>query len=146
MDSLENQSMRTIIFAVIAVGYFALEVFVASRNAYRMEPEFIFGEFVAAAHAVSLCGTLKTAESERFDANYSYARRRAVDAVGQARTAESPAAIEAFVRSRETDGRREIDGLVENLGCGDIEVFKLRKRYENLARLNLPTRESDWGR
>ncbi len=136
--------MRTVIFAVFVIGYFALEIVVASRNAYRMEPEFIFGEFVAASQAVTLCGTLKPAEAGRFDANFSYAKRRAIDAAGQARTTESTAAIEAFVRSQEADGRREVDGLVDRLGCEDIEVFKLRKRYENFARLNLPTQESDW--
>lgn len=139
-------SIRTVLFVVIVMGYFALEIFVVSRNAYRMEPAFIFGEFVGASHAVSLCGTLKPAESDRFDANYSYARRRAIDATAQDRAADSPETIEALVRSLEADGRREVDGLVEKLGCADIELFKLRKRYENLARLNLPTQQSDWNR
>lgn len=131
-------------FILIVVAYFGLEVYVASRNAYRMEPEFIFGQFVGASQAVGRCGPLKAVESAKFDANYRYARRRAASAIAEERASDAPAVIEGIVREQGTAGQREVDALTDELGCDDIELFKLRKRYENLTRLNLPTTDADW--
>ncbi len=137
-------NVKITVFLVIALGYFGFEIVVASRNAYRMEPEYVFGEFVSAAQAVSQCGPLKQVDAEKFNANYRYARRRAVTAGVEKRPDEPVAASEAAVQAQEAAGRDEVEKLVEELGCGDVELFGLRKRYENLTRLNLPTAPEDW--
>ena len=132
--------VSSVLFVVIIVGYFALEVYVASRNAYRMEPGHIFGEYVTAARAVDVCGPLKPIDSAKFDANYRYTRRRAV-AAGVAD--RSPESAEAAVKAQEDAGRQQVERLIEDLGCDDVALFQLRKRYENLTRLNLPLQASD---
>ena len=135
---------KVFVFLVIALGYFGFELLVASRNGYRMEPEFVFGEFVGAAQAIDQCGPLKPVDAEKFNANFRYARRRAVDAVAEKQPGEPAAASEAAVQAQEAAGRKEVEKLVEALGCDDVELFGLRKRYENLTRLNLPTVAEDW--
>lgn len=134
----------TIPFVLLALGYFGLEMYVAGRNAYRMEPEHIFGEYATSSRAVGRCGPLKAVEADKFEANYRYARRRAVGAVAERDASAAPAAVEGVVRDQETAAQRSVDALIDERGCEDIEVFKLRKRYENLTRLNLPTTEADW--
>ena len=135
---------RVVVFLIIALGYFGFEMVVASRNGYRMEPEYVFGEFVSAAQAISQCGPLKPVDAEKFNANYRYARRRAVAAVTEKQPGKPAAAIEATVQAQEAAGREEVRNLVDELGCDDVELFGLRKRYENLTRLNLPTEPEDW--
>jgi hypothetical protein len=130
----------TALFVAIIVGYFALEVYVASRNTYRMQPDHIFGEFVSASRAVEVCGPLKPVDRAKFDANYRYARRRAVES-SAANGAADPAT--EGVQEQEDAGRQQVDQLIDDLGCDDIALFKLRKRYENLTRLNLPTQAAD---
>ncbi len=126
-----------ILFVLIVLGYFALEAYVASRVAYRMEPDYIFSEYVTAARAVELCGSLKPVDAENFQANYNYVKQRAIDAEEQ--PTESSESTGPSSLEQEAAGRREVEALVDELGCKDIELFKLRKRYENLARQNLPT-------
>lgn len=135
---------RVAVFLVIALVYFGFEIVVASRNGYRMEPEYVFGEFVSAAEAVSRCGTLKPVDAEKFNANFSYARRRAVAASIEKQPGEPAEAAEAVIAARESAVIEEVDNLVSELGCDDVELFGLRKRYENLTRLNLPTEPQDW--
>lgn len=127
----------TVLLLAIVLAYLAFEVHVVSRNAYRTEPAFIFGEFITASRAVSRCGPLKPVDEERFEANYRYAKWRAASALAEASSAEPAVAVEARLRAQESEGRRQVDEQVAELGCEDIELFKLRKRYENLARLRL---------
>lgn len=118
----------TVLFVLIAAGYFGLEMYAASRNAYRMEPGFIYGQYLEAARAVELCSPDAAGDYPRFSGNFDYARRRAAALTDS-----------AALQQQEQKLRSEISELVKTLGCADIEIFKLRKRYENLARQNLPT-------
>jgi hypothetical protein len=127
-----------LLFIAIVVGYLAFEVYVVGRNSYRTEPAYIFGEYVKAARAVESCGPLKAVDSSRFDNNYRYSKRKAVLAFIEGENAMEEAAALQTVTEQEATGRREVDALVGELGCDDIELFKLRKRYENLTRPNLP--------
>ncbi len=133
-------------FIVIVVAYFALELFVASSTRHRMEPEYIFANHVKASRAVDRCGPLKPVDADKFDANYRYSRRRAVAARTESEPNESEASIEAIVHAQEEAGRREVDALVDELGCDDTELFMHRKRYEILARRNLPTERTNLSR
>lgn len=135
----------TVLLLVIVLGYLAFEVHVVSRNAYRTEPVFIFGEFITASQAIRRCGPLKPVDVEQFETNYRYARWRASNAISEDRPAESPAAVEATLEAREAEGRQRVDALVADLGCEDIELRKLRKRYENFARLTLRIPDAESG-
>ena len=135
----------TALLLAIVLAYLAFEVHVVSRNAYRTEPAFIFDEFIAASQAVRRCGPLKPVDASRFEANYRYAAWRAASAVTDDAPADAPAAAERRRAAREAEVRQRVDGLVADLGCEHTELFRLRKRYENLARLNLRIPESERG-
>lgn len=123
-------NIKALAFVIIVIGYIGFEAHVISRNAYRMEPIFIFGTFVDASQAIERCGPLKPVDSDKFNANLNYMKHLA-----QADTQEDAATIDA----QENERRRLVDDLVSEFGCDHIELFQLRKRYEQLARRNLPT-------
>lgn len=131
----------SILFVAAAVGYIGFEIYAVTRNSYRTEPEYIFTTFATAARAVEACGALEPGHSERFAANYAYVQQRAANALkdGQGEPAEGAVtSVDELGRS----AAREVDELLREKGCEDMEVWKLRKRYENLARLNLPSADS----
>ena len=124
-------------FIALAVGFIGFEIFAAGRNSYRMEPEYVFAVYAKSAHAVAQCGPLESGLSEKFDASYRYVRGRAVAAVaGKSGPADRKA--EAAVLEQELAVQQSVDALIRENNCESTEVWKLRKHYDNLARLNTP--------
>ena len=127
-----------VVFILVAVGYFGFEVFMVSKNGYRTEPEFIFfDQFVSAAQSVEICGVLKKNPAERFMANYEYAKVRAANAIAEKNPDKSEAEIASLVDERELEARAGVQSQIQEKGCKDTDIWRARKRFENLARLNL---------
>ena len=129
----------TLLFILILFGYFAFEAWAVSRVGYRMEPLYIFERFVAADLAMARCGQPDSAMQSDFVRNRASVRQRAERELLKQHPAETPETIDRqlseVIQSQET----EVGALIDELGCDDIEIFKLTKGYENRARLNLPT-------
>ncbi len=128
-----------ILAVLVVAGYIGFEMFAVSRNSYRMEPEHIFGQFVGAAHAVSRCGAPDDAQFDTFQRNRASARARARSALAKADPAAVPAALDAELTDLITAAEADVDATIADLGCDDIELWRWQRRFENLARLNLPS-------
>lgn len=135
-SSKTRGSTGTVLFILFALGYVGFELYAVSRVGYRAEPDYIFRNHAAASHAVEVCGALKSGPSEKFRANYSYVRQRAIDAFAKAGDDESSA--EAKVLEMELATQRELDALIDETSCADKAVWTHRKRYEIYTRSNLP--------
>ena len=127
----------TILFILIVIGYFAFEMYAVSKVSYRMEPLYIFERFVAVDRAMTRCGQAEAAMKADFDRNRSSVRQKAEWELFEQNPAETQEAIDRLlseiIRKQET----EVDELIHELGCDDIEIFKFIKGYGNRARLNL---------
>ncbi|MEE4186597.1 MAG: hypothetical protein V2J12_12590 [Gammaproteobacteria bacterium] len=131
----------TLLFVILVVGYLGLEGYVASRTKYRMEPDYIFGQYTEAATAVAACGGFEQSVRDKFQSNLRYTRRRAAEALSEQNPGQSAAAIESLVAAQEATAQRTTAELVDSQGCNGTDVRQLITRFKNRARLNLPTGE-----
>ncbi len=128
-----------VLAALVVIGFTVFELYAATRNGYRMEPAFVFGEFVEARQAAERCGVLK-ADPARFEHNFAWARFRAgVDHVERA----ADGAAETWLTTEQNTRAKRVDEAVDELGCKDPAVRKFLLRYRNLARLKLPAVPAD---
>ena len=125
----------TPIFILIVIAYVGFEVWAVSKSSYRLERDFIYGQHVGAAYAVSVCSIDKSENGARFERNVAYAKQRARDPLLETSSEDEVAAALAKV---EADARAEVDAIVAEKGCDDIEVWKLSRRFDLLARQNPP--------
>lgn len=128
----------TILAIIVLIAYLAFEVFAISRVSYRTEPLYIFGQFVAVDRAMALCGEPDSQMRSRFTRNRASVRQRAERELVDRNPDESPDTIDRLLAETIQKHEAEVDALVEELGCNDIELFKLKRGYENRAGLNLP--------
>ena len=73
-----------------------------------------------------------------FERNRASVQQRAKQELLEQNPAESPETIHRLLAETIQDEESAVDALIDELGCEDIELFKLIKGYENRARLNLP--------
>ncbi|MEM6810713.1 MAG: hypothetical protein AAF574_15940 [Pseudomonadota bacterium] len=125
----------TFAFLLFVAAYVGFEVWAVSKNSYRLERDFIYGQHVGAEHAVSVCGMDKSENAKRFERNVAYARERARDALLETVTEAEAGAALAEV---ESEARAEVDAVISEKGCDGIEVWKLSRRFDLLARQNPP--------
>ena len=125
-------------FLLFVAAYVGFEVWAVSKSSYRLERDFIYGQHVGAAYAVSVCSTDKSENGARVERNAAYAKQRARDTLLETGTEAEVAAALAKV---EADARAEVDAIVAEKGCDDIEVWKLSRRVDLLARQNPPIAE-----
>jgi hypothetical protein len=126
-----------VLAVILLVGYAGFETFAVSRVGYRMEPMYIFERFVAVDRAMRVCGEPPAEMRNRFDRNRASVRRRAEEELEDENPGEASATIDRLLAQRISDTEAGVDALIAERGCGDIEIFKLTKGYENRARLNL---------
>lgn len=130
-----------IAFILIVILYAAFEVYAVHRTGYRMAPEFIYVQHVGAAHAIEACGVDKSVQMARFERNVAYAKRRARDALLADEAASAGRGVDAAVKALADAARDEVDALIAEKGCDDIEVWKLARRFDLLAKTNPPIRD-----
>ena len=90
---------------------------------------------MGAAYAVSVCSTDKSENGARFERNAAYAKQRARDTLLET---GSEAEVAVALAKVEAEARAEVDAIVAEKGCDDIEVWKLSRRFDLLARQNPP--------
>lgn len=122
------------LFIILAVGYIGFEIYMVKKMKYRTEPTHIFSQHVEAAAAVDACGQLDDDRSDVFAKNFQYARGRAIVDIVPVAGEDA----ETHVIEQERALRQGVATMIEQQGCDDMEVWKLRKRYSNLARRVLP--------
>lgn len=127
-----------VLAAIAVIGFLAFELYAATRNGYRMEPAFVFGEFVEARRGSQRCAAPTNEQQEQFDHNYAWARYRAGNDRAEADPAPSRTEIDAWLASREAELVAAVDARVDELDCKHPDVRKLVLRFRNLARLSLP--------
>ena len=126
---------------LIAIAYTGFELYAVSRNGYRMEPAFIYSQHVGAAYAVEVCGADKSEQQARFDRNLAYATRRAREALLLGDEPLSASGADAAMAGLSDAARGEVDALVAEHGCDHIEVWRLLRRFDLLAKANPPIRD-----
>jgi len=126
-----------LLFIFIVVGYFAFEIYAVSKVSYRTEPVYIFERFVAVDRAMNRCGQSGNDTKVDFDRNLAAVQRRAELELLEQNPSKSVNDIQAFLTQTERQQQAEVDTLIDELGCDDIELFKLVRGYANRARLNI---------
>lgn len=127
-----------IAFILIIILYSGFEVWAVHRIGYRMEPDFIYAQHIRAAHAVEACGIDKSGSMARFERNFAYAEQRARDALLADEAGPGASDVDAAVVALADAARDEVDTLISENGCDDIEVWKLARRFDLLVKANPP--------
>ena len=130
--------LGSVIFVLVVVGFFGMEIYAAKRNMYRTKPAYIYAQYVSAAHANSVCGSEEAVDHEKFQRNFAYTERRARDEILAEDTEPKVADAERRLREIVSTARASVDELLGEKGCDDIEAWKLKKRYAMFARQNPP--------
>ena len=127
----------TILFVLVVIGYFAFEMYAVSKVGYRMEPLYIFERFVAVDRAMTRCGQPDAAMKADFNRNRASVQQRAKRELFEQSPEETQEDINRLLTETIQREEEEVDDLIDELGCDDIELFKLMNGYENRAHLNL---------
>lgn len=122
---------------LVVAGYVGLEGYAASRAAHRMEPLFIFDQFIRADRAVEVCGGHDETTRERFARNLEVVRRNAERDLADAHPKADPGDAEAMAKARANEKRAEVDAEIDAEGCDGKAVWTHRKRFEIWSRKNL---------
>ncbi|MEO0617485.1 MAG: hypothetical protein AAFY69_15255 [Pseudomonadota bacterium] len=125
----------TFAFLLFVAAYVGFEVWAVSKSSYRLERDFIYGQHVGAAYAVRVCSVDKSENEARFERNLAYAKQRAREALLET---GAEVAVATALADVESEARAEVDAIVAEKGCDDIEVWKLSRRFDLLARQNPP--------
>ncbi|MEN7341463.1 MAG: hypothetical protein AAAFM81_00915 [Pseudomonadota bacterium] len=118
----------TLFFVLFLALYIGFELYVVEKTRYRTEPDYIYLQHIRAMYATASCDIDVTEKRTRFSQNFEYAMARAQDAV----TTDGSSTDQSLV-DRATTVRGEVDQLIEEYGCGHIELWKLFRLYEMLA-------------
>lgn len=118
------------------IGYLGFELYAVRKNGYRMEPTYIFSQYVAAGRAVALCGAPEGADTARFARNLDNVRRRAQMALKKTNPEFAPPEIEQELERLTATSVSAVDDVVRSDGCQGREIWKQRRRYEIYARTN----------
>jgi hypothetical protein len=120
--------------AVLITGYLAFELFTLQKAAHRMEPRYLFEQYVAAGRATELCGQPSQAQLERFEHNRRFARTRAASDLRERDGTLTDAEVDAQLETMIVETRGAVDELAAQVGCDDLQLKTLLKRFEIRAR------------
>ncbi len=114
---------------LVVAGYIALEGYAAKRAAHRMEPLFIFDQFIRSDRAVEVCGGHHQETLSRFERNLEGVRRHAVRDLAKSHPEASAQTLEAMAQTRAEEKRAEVDAEIAAEGCDGTSLFAHRKRF-----------------
>jgi hypothetical protein len=126
-----------ILLLLVLAGYIGFELYALHRTSYRIEPAYIFDQFLSAHHAVVKCGNPGPGQLEQFRRNLRSVAGRAAEALRGEYPEQSLADIEAMINERSRQREREVDAIIEAGGCADPQIKTLLKRFEIRARLRV---------
>ncbi|MEM8564508.1 MAG: hypothetical protein AAGF57_19870 [Pseudomonadota bacterium] len=129
--------VSTIVAILFVGGYIAFELTAIHRNQYRLEPVFIFEEFVTADQAAQRCGEPDDNERQAFLSNYAVVRANAL-----ADLSVLGARDEELSNSDELDALYaakvlEVNAFIDANGCDDQTVWRWVKLHEVRSKLRL---------
>jgi len=122
---------------LVVSGYLGFEIYTLKRLGYRTEPLFIYDRFLESRYGAQACGDLDPERLKKFERNLAAVERRALRDLGEADAQAGEQEITAKLASRRAGVEAETAALIAREGCDSIEAFKLKKSFENRARLNL---------
>ncbi len=126
-----------VLAVVVVVGYVGFELHAIGQNKYRTEKDFVYQQFIGAQQAQQLCGGSEDQVAD-FERNLKSVTRRATETVKSKQPELDEAGLIQAMAELASSARSEVTEVIDSNGCKDIEAFKLMKRYEYLAGLNLP--------
>ena len=118
---------------LVVVVYLGFELFGLHKARDRMEPGYVFNEFVGARRAAEACG-VKDSQKAAFVRNFVAVKARALDAL---LAAEPDTDAAALLATREQAREAEVDALIAAQSCGGKEVWRLLKLHEIRSNLDL---------
>ena len=122
---------------IVVAGYVGFELHALDRLGYRMEAAHIVEQNAAAGRAFNLCGDAASESAPDFWRNLEAVSGRARRELADDHPQATPARIQEMIHERMRSGEALADGVVAEKGCKDIEVWKLLRRFDNFARLNV---------
>lgn len=121
---------------LIVVVYLGFELFGLHKARNRMEPGYVFNEFVGARRAVALCPD-EARETADFERNFKAVTERAISALAESSPDSTIELITSQVNSQRKTRESEVAALVAAEGCDSKTVWRLLKLYEIRSTLNL---------
>jgi hypothetical protein len=115
---------------VLIGGYLAFEAHVLNKAAYRLEPLYLYDQFVIAGEAAVRCGDPPAAELDQFTRNLKATERRTLAALRESRPDTADDALAAELAARRATRVAETSAEIERLGCDAPETRAMLKRYE----------------
>jgi hypothetical protein len=115
---------------LIIGGLLAFEAHTWRKAAYRMEPLYMYDQFVTAGVAARRCGDYPAELREQFARNLRAREDRTLAALAEERPHTSADEIAAEIAARRAEGEREVAAEIERNGCDSSEIRTLLKRYE----------------
>jgi hypothetical protein len=126
-----------ILLLLVLAGYIGFELYALHRTSYRVEPAYIFDQFLSAHHAAVECGQPHPKQLEQFRRNLRSVAGRAAKDLQEKYPEKSAADIEAMIDQRSRQREGEVDAIIEAGGCADPQIKTLLKRFEIRARLRV---------
>jgi hypothetical protein len=115
---------------ILIGGYLAFEAHLMHKAAYRLEPLYLYDQFVIAGEAVARCGDPPAAELDQFIRNLQATERRTLAALRESRPDTPDDALAAELAERRAGREAETAAEIERLGCDAPETRAMLKRYE----------------
>ncbi|MEM9152337.1 MAG: hypothetical protein AAGB19_18035 [Cyanobacteria bacterium P01_F01_bin.3] len=129
--------VSTIIAILFVGGYIAFELTAIHRNQYRLEPVFIFQEFVTADQAVQRCGDPDVSERENFLNNLAAVRANALADISMRSLEDDDASNSNELAALRDAKIIEVNEFIDVNGCDDQTVWRWVKLHEVRSRLRL---------
>lgn len=115
---------------VIIGGYLAFEAHVMNKASHRLEPLYLYDQFVIAGEAATRCAESPPAQQEQFARNLAATERRTLAALSKAQPEIPEATLVADLAERRAAREAETAAEIARLGCDAPETRAMLKRYE----------------
>jgi hypothetical protein len=119
---------------ILGGGYVLVEGFLLHKAAHRLEPMYLYEQYVAAGEAMARCGDSDAERLAIFVHNRAAARDRVARELADSEPAPASAGIDSRLQRRSDALRAETAALVGRVGCDHAEVKTLLKRFEIRSR------------
>jgi hypothetical protein len=124
-------------FIALVVGYIAFELYAVQKTKYRIDPVYIFDQFLSAHYAVRKCGNPENGQLQQFLRNLESVTARAANKLHERHPEKSTQEIDRMIAAQRTSREQEVEAIVKANGCSDPQITTLLKRFEIRARLRV---------
>ncbi|MEM1154529.1 MAG: hypothetical protein AAGI44_10325 [Pseudomonadota bacterium] len=127
----------TIVAILFVGGYIAFELTAIHRNQYRLEPVFIFEEFVTADQAAQRCGDPDASERKDFLSNLAAVRANALEDLSVRNVEDDDSSNNGELDALRDAKVMDVNAFIDANGCDDPTVWRWVKLHEVRSRLSL---------